>query len=127
MSADFLNNSGKVADRVALQGDATPANLYSTSHTLGIANTVTSFTVPTGARGFRITKASADLRFAINTAPPNAPTTTSGTSVVFASLGSYNVVAANTTEVRLFEAGVPPSTLQINSTTAGTTFTLEFF
>jgi hypothetical protein len=112
---------------VALQGDATSTGLYSVDYTLGTADTITSFAVPAGARGFRILSASARLRYRIDADPPASYATGSGTSYSTSSANAYNTVSANNPEPRLFQPGVIVTTLRINSETASATFTLEFF
>jgi hypothetical protein len=113
---------------VALQGDATAAGLYSVDYTLGTADTVSSFAVPSGARGFRILSASARLRYRIDANPPNAYAAGSGTSyTVDTTNNPYNTVLTAITETRLFQPGATVTTLRINSESASATFTLEFF
>ena len=125
--ADFRTVDGGAGTTVGLMGDALPGGMYSCDHTLGAADTVTSFAIPDGARGFRVVNGAAALRVALNADPPAANVATSGTSVAVADLGAYNLVQQSTTEVRVFDPAKTPTTLRVNSDTGGATFTLEFF
>jgi hypothetical protein len=114
------------------QGNFVVGNPRSVDYTLGTANTVTSITnIPSTARGFRIIAASADLRVAVNQAPPASNSTGSGTTFNIGTSGQYNLVKTGVVYLATFDTTTPyltiPTSIQINSNTASATFTLEIF
>jgi len=126
----FRTFQDKPAIRTGDQGDTAPLMTFATNHTLPNANVSTTFQIPPGARGFRISAATNPIRYcvdAVNVPLVNAPTTTSGVLVVTYQYGRWNQVPTATTEKRYFDAEVTPTVLQVMAAVSATTLTVEFF
>ncbi len=111
-----------------LAPDTQVGMLLQANHTLGTANTVTTITLPDWARGFRLTSAAA-VEFAVNENPAT-PASTSGTTLVAASMAVGGTAAADTPETRILpepDEDYPTRTLKIKSQTGAAVVLVELF
>lgn len=117
--------SGSVIATSTLSADARAGQLYAKTVTLGTANTVQQFTIPSGSMGFRLYSTS-DILFNINAAP-TAPIATdvAGGAISMTASSVGNIARAGAVETRLIASTA--SALYVASSTASAVVTVEFF